>query len=378
MNGPRSLARHAWRRITLRLFASYMVVGLAAVTVLGAAGGFFAVHYFDTHGRQSSGADFEISLLRGLILATLVSLVAAAAVSLFVSRRILEPLGRLMDATSRIADGNYAERVPIVDDYEVTQLAESFNRMAEALAQTEGRRQALIADVAHELRTPLTSIKGYMEALIDGVIPPDPETYTLIGKEADRMYRLVQDLQELSRLEAGQMGLEPGSVSPADLVRSVLARMRPQFEAKGVHLRAEVAQDTGLVWGDADRLCQVLVNLLSNALHHTAAAGQVSVATYNERGRVCISVRDTGVGIAPEHLHQIFTRFYRVDKSRSRLVGGTGIGLTIVKGLVEAHGGTIAVASTPGLGSAFTIALPAYVPFAYGLPVALLPAEHAS
>ena len=114
----------------------------------------------------------------------------------------------------------------------------------------------------------------------------------------------------------------------------------------------------------------MLVNLLSNAVHYTAAGGQVSVATYNERDRVCVSVRDTGVGIAPEHLHQIFSRFYRVDKSRSRLVGGTGIGLTIVKGLVEAHGGTIAVASTPGLGSTFTIALPAYTPFAYGLPLA--------
>jgi histidine kinase len=197
-----------------------------------------------------------------------------------------------------------------------------------------------------------------MEALLDGVMPADQETYTLIYQEADRMYRLVQDLQELSRLEAGQTSLHARPISVADLARGMLGRVRPQFEAKGVYLSGQIAVDTGWVWGDSDRLHQVLLNLLSNALQYTPAGGRVTVRTYNERDRVCIAVQDTGIGIAPEHLGHIFARFYRVDKSRSRRAGGTGIGLTITKHLIEAHGGNIAVASAPDLGSTFTIALP--------------------
>jgi signal transduction histidine kinase len=191
-------------------------------------------------------------------------------------------------------------------------------------------------------------------------MPADQETFTLIYTEADRLYRLVQDLQELSRLEAGQTPLDAHPLSVADLVRSLFARVRPQFEARAVRFSASIAPDTGDVVGDADRLCQVLLNLLGNALQYTPAGGSVHIHTFNERDRVCVSVQDTGIGIAPEHLGHIFSRFYRVDKSRSRLAGGTGIGLTIVKSLVELHGGSIAVASTPGLGSTFTIALPLY------------------
>lgn len=353
-----TLLRGCWRRISWRLFASYLVVGMAAIAVVGFTGVLFAFDYFHNHQGAQSEMDFQRSLLQGLGLAAVVAIATAISVSLFVSRRIVVPIQQLMDASSRIASGSYEERVPIDDDFEITQLAASFNRMAEALEQTEQRRQALIADVAHELRTPLTSIKGYMEALIDGVMPADQEIYTLIYQEADRMYRLVQDLQELSRLEAGQTSLHARPISVADLARGMLGRVRPQFEAKGVYLGGQIAPDTGWVWGDSDRLHQMVLNLLGNALQYTSAGGRVTVRTYNERDRVCIAVQDTGIGIAPEHLGHVFARFYRVDKSRSRRGGGTGIGLTITKHLVEAHGGSIAVASTPELGSTFTIALP--------------------
>src|SRR5437868_1079575 len=192
------------------------------------------------------------------------------------------------------------------------------------------------------------------------------------------MYRLVQDLQELSRLEAGQTVLDARPLAIGDLVRSVVGRVRSQFEAKGVYLNAEVAPDTGWVGGDNDRLHQVLINLLGNALQYTPVGGRVRVVAYNERDRVCVAVQDTGIGIAPQHLGHIFGRFYRVDKSRSRRGGGTGIGLTIVKHLVEAHGGSIAVASAPELGSTFTIALPMLAAVADEVMHSGAPATHAT
>ncbi|HVA89342.1 MAG TPA: HAMP domain-containing sensor histidine kinase [Chloroflexota bacterium] len=362
MTGPRRVARRLWRQITWRLFASYLVVGLVGIGVLALSAAVFSSSYFSAKITGSDLPGFQRSLFQGLVAAMAVAIFTSVAVSLFVSHRIVGPLHQIMDASRRIASGHYEERVPVNDDFEITQLAASFNKMADALAQTESRRQALIADVAHELRTPLTSIKGYMEALLDGVMPADQETYTLIYHEADRLYRLVKDLQELSRLEARQTPLELHPVVVRELVHGVIGRARPQFEAKGIGLTSVVAPEVGMVLGDADRLFQVLLNLLANAVQYTPAGGRVRVTAFNERDQVCISVEDNGIGIAPEYIEQIFGRFYRIDKSRSRLGGGTGIGLTIARHLAGAHGGDIAVASTPGLGSTFTVALPAYTP----------------
>jgi signal transduction histidine kinase len=360
VTGPRTLARRLWRQIIWRLFASYLVVSLVGIGMLAVFAAVLSSGYFSVRFTDADLPGLHRSLFQGIVAAMAVAIGTSVAVSLFVSHRIVGPLHQVMDASRRIASGHYEERVHVQDDFEITQLADSFNKMADALAQTEARRQALIADVAHELRTPLTSIKGYMEALLDGVMPADQETYSLIYSEADRLYRLVKDLQELSRLEAHQIPLELHPVAVLELVHGVIGRVRPQFEAKGVRLVGMVAPDAGFVLGDADRLFQVLLNLLANALHYTPGEGRVQVAAYLERGQVCISVQDSGIGIAPEHLAQIFGRFYRVDKSRSRVAGGTGIGLTIARHLAEAHGGSIAVASTPDLGSTFTVALPSY------------------
>jgi signal transduction histidine kinase len=360
MTGPRTLARRLWRQIIWRLFASYLVVSLVGIGMLAGFAAVLSSGYFSVQFTAADLPGLHRSLFQGLIAAMIVAIGTSVAVSLFVSHRIVGPLHQVMDASRRIASGHYEERVHVQDDFEITQLADSFNKMADALAQTEARRQALIADVAHELRTPLTSIKGYMEALLDGVMPADQETYSLIYSEADRLYRLVKDLQELSRLEAHQIPLELHPVAVLELIHGVIGRVRPQFEAKGVRLVGTVAPDAGFVLGDADRLFQVLLNLLANALHYTPGEGRVQVTAYLERGQVCISVQDSGIGIAPEHLEQIFGRFYRVDKSRSRVAGGTGIGLTIARHLAEAHGGSITVGSTPNLGSTFTVALPSY------------------
>ena len=243
---------------------------------------------------------------------------------------------------------------------ELGQLAERFNQMAEKLHQVESMRRQLIGDVSHELRTPLTAIKGSMEGLMDGVLPATDETYQQIHQEADRLNRLVDDLQELSRVEAGayELDLRPTQIAP--LVETLAKRFRQQFEAKRVGLDLDLPADLPPVLADEHRILQVLTNLTANALQYTPAGGTVTISAARTNGTVQITVRDTGAGIAPEHLSHLFDRFYRVDKSRSRAAGGgSGIGLTIAKYLVEAHGGEIWVESEgKGKGSTFSFTLP--------------------
>ena len=231
--------------------------------------------------------------------------------------------------------------------------------MAEALAETETMRRQLIGDVSHELKTPLASIKGYMEGLQDGVIAPTPETFQLVYHEADRLQRLVHDLQEFSRAEVASAQLDQRPCNPGDLVQAVMARLQPQFVDKGIALACDVPTPLPNVRADADRVGQVLTNLVGNALQYTASGGQVMIRASHVDSVVQFSVQDSGVGLLPEDLTKVFQRFYRVDKSRSRASGGSGIGLTIAHHIVEAHGGKIWVESS-GLnqGSTFSFTLP--------------------
>jgi histidine kinase len=287
-------------------------------------------------------------------------------VSLFVSRRVVEPIQEMMVASQRIADGHYNERVQIQssaspEDFdELAQLGVSFNQMASKLERTESLRRQLIADVAHELRTPLSTIKGSMEGLIDGVLPEEPATYQQIYAEADRLQMLVNDLQELSRVEAGAIELHIQPVSVDDLIDSLRDRIGRQFEEKGVDLETKVPPEMPRVSADEDRIGQVLINLVGNALQYTPPGGVVTLSTALDSDEVNFIIRDTGIGIPPEYLKHIFTRFYRVDKSRSRAGGGSGIGLTISSHLVEAHGGRIwAESAGQNRGSTFIFTLPA-------------------
>jgi len=287
------------------------------------------------------------------------AVLTALAVSLFVTRRIVAPIRAMARASTRIAAGRYDERVPVPSDDELGELAARFNQMADSLARVEQRRRDLIADVAHELRTPLASIAAYMEGLMDGVIPATPETFSRVSRDATRLQRLVDDLQNLSRAESGQVPLHLRRVVVRDLIDAAVGRLRPQFDEKGVRLTAEQAPDDVAVLVDPDRIGQVLVNLLGNALQYTPAGGRVELRVRREQGYVAIAVTDTGIGIATDHLARVFDRFYRVDRSRARASGGSGIGLTIARHLVEAHGGAIRAESAgPGLGSTFTVTLP--------------------
>ena len=308
---------------------------------------------------QQTTQVFQSAMLQALAYSAAAAVLASVAASLIVSTRIVTPLQRLLAASRRIASGQYAERVPVEGDAELRALADQFNVMASALEQTEQRRVTLIGDVAHELRTPLATIEGYTEGLMDGVVEPGPETWALLNDEVGRLRRLAQELGELSRAEAGQLALEPRLVQPAALAQGAIARMGTQFADKGVALVNAVAADLPQVRADADRMVQVFINLLGNALRHTPTGGTVRLSAERAPGAVVFHVDDTGVGIAPEHLPHLFERFYRVDKARARALGGSGIGLTIAKAIVEAHGGTIIVASAGlGRGARFSFTLP--------------------
>jgi two-component system sensor histidine kinase BaeS len=364
-------SRRLPRGLGAKLFLSHFLVVLVAVLTLLMAVLIIApiiLGRFEPAlllgGTDDTPAEaFGQTLLYSLLAAGVVATAAAALVSLFVSRRFVEPLRYVLDATSRIASGRYGERVPVRDADELGELSQSFNAMARALEEAERRRMEVISDVSHELRTPLSTIRGYMEGLAEGVVEPTEETWTLLYAEFERLGRLVDDLRRLSRAEAGQLDLTMAPVSPAEVVRLTVGGMLPLFDEKGVVLKSTVSGDLPSVLADVDRVVQVLSNLLSNALRHTPDGGRVVVeAEASDDDEVTFEVTDTGTGIAPDHLERVFERFYRVDKSRSRgeARGGSGVGLAISRALVEAMGGRIRVES-PGLGEGAT--------FAFTLPV---------
>jgi histidine kinase len=305
-------------------------------------------------------SDYRASFNEALSYAALAAMLVAVVLSLIFSRSIISPVRAMSLATQRIADGHYDERVQVPGADELAQLAMRFNQMAEKLNQVESMRRRLIGDVSHELRTPLTAIKGSMEGLMDGVLPAANETYQQIHAEADRLNRLVDDLQELSRVEARAYELDIRPVEVSSLVRTVTKRLSPQAESKRITLDLELAPDLPHVLADEDRAVQVLTNLTGNALQYTPEGGRITITAKRIGGEVQIAVRDTGISIPPEHLSRIFDRFYRVDKSRSRQSGGgSGIGLTIARALVEAHAGHIwAESAGDGQGSTFIFTLP--------------------
>lgn len=339
--------------VTARLIFSSLMSGM-----MGSAG---MMGMDDMGGMMGSvNLAFGRTLLYSLIIAAVAAMIAAALTGLFVARRITDPLKRMLDATRRISRGNYGERVPVGENDELGALSESLNAMAATLEATEQRRREFIADVSHELRTPLSTLRGYMEGLMDGVVEPSEETWALLYAEAERMRRLVDDLQQLSQAEAGQLSLDRRPNPPQEAVRIATESMLPLFAEKGVELENEVAGDLPSVAADRDRLVQVLANLLNNALRYTQAGGRVTLEAEARSGEVLFKVSDTGVGISSEHLPHVFERFYRVEKSRSREGGGSGVGLAISRALVETMGGEMwAESPGPGKGAAFMFTLPA-------------------
>jgi len=367
----------------VKLFFSYLVIIIVGGIVLATSARFIIPSAFDHHMSNMMGAgmlgpgmmsmnmdsdlyaSFRSVVNEALLKAGVAAFTAAVVVSVFISRQVVAPIQEMKTASQHIAEGHYDQRVRIPGNGSVTnpdelaQLAISFNQMAEKLTQTEKMRRELIADISHELRTPLTTIKGFLEGILDGILEANPETFHQIYSEADRLQKLVADLQEISRVEAGAVQLELERVNLAKQVETVTLRLRPQFEEKGVELKVDAPPNLPEVRADPDRITQVLINLVGNALQYTPSGGQVSVSATKVEDHIQIRIQDTGIGIPTEHLPHVFTRFYRIDKSRSRAGGGSGIGLTIAKHFVEAHHGHIwAESAGSGLDATFTFQIP--------------------
>ncbi len=310
-------------------------------------------------------ADLIIAFRNAVLFSVLFAALGAVGAGVFSSfllwRTIINPLRQVADSSQRIADGRFDERVNVPESSgeAMEKLVTSFNQMTATLEEIEQQRVVLLGNIAHELRTPLTGLKGYLEGLLDGLFPANEETFAWMTQEVDRLGRLVDDIQHLSRIESGQFSLDFQPVDVQLLVQRVVAQLQVQAQSKQIGLHLASASGEVLVQADADRTAQILINLVGNAIRYTPEGGYVKV-TVEENGRFAeISVQDNGIGIPPEALPYLFERFYRVDQSRARASGGSGIGLTISRHLVWAMGGELtAVSDGPDQGSCFTFTLP--------------------
>lgn len=283
-----------------------------------------------------------------LLWASLGGLLLALLLSYLLTRRVLRPLSQMVAATRQVAAGNFTPRVEVVAADEVGELGNAFNRMADSLEKVEKLRKTMVADLAHELRTPLTNLRGYLEGLSDGVIPPQRETFAMLQQEILRLVHLVEDLQQLARADAARAYLDKRELDLAELVDGMLALYRSNFEAKGIEVVCAIDPGAARVCADRDKLLQALRNLLENAWKYTPAGGRLTVAAESFDGGTRVTFANSGAPIDGDDLPYIFERFFRADRSRSRAAGGAGLGLAIVKELVEAHGGRVGADSDAG------------------------------
>jgi signal transduction histidine kinase len=298
------------------------------------------------------------SINRSFLIGGSVAIAIALLLTFILSRRITSPIGALAKAARRLGRGDLSQRVQLSGEGEVAALGQAFNSMAGNLERAEQLRRNMVADVAHELRNPLSNIQGYLEAIGDRVIKPDATTIHSLSEETALLSRLVNELQELSLAEAGELKLVYQAEDITKLVKEAVNPWQPKVTAKEISLSLDLPDNLPLVNIDWQRVNQVMHNLLENAVAYTHKGSAINVAASAKGKWVEVSVSDTGEGIPAQDLPHIFERFYRVDKSRARATGGRGLGLTIAKRLVEAHGGTITVESELGKGSRFSFTLP--------------------
>lgn len=306
--------------------------------------------------------DLEINFLKNLagwsLLAGLLTLLMALAAGVFISKKITRPLHQLSESADCLARGDVTSRAAVEGDEEIAHLAEAFNLMAEKLEETRLIRENLTADIIHELKTPLAILRGHLESLQSGVLPPSEETFISLQDEAIRLSKLVDDLAELNRAETGRLPLKPAPCSLEEILEGLTPLlMQIELEEKKFHL--EVAEGLPRLWVDRERIIQVLINVLGNALAFTPPGGEIVLRAFPEGKGLHLQVADSGPGINRDDLPHVFDRFYRADKSRSRRRGGTGLGLAIARSFVQAQGGQIWAESSPGQGSIFHIVLPA-------------------
>ena len=360
-----------WRLIFTQLAA--LGVGIAIVLfatryfILGSAPEYIRPHLVKLTSAPETLAQVENDLLitvrNSVLLSVLIASIIAIGTSVISSyvlwNDIVFPLQQISASSRRIADGRFDERVGVPNSPEIAGVANNFNQMAAALERVEAQRVTMIGNVSHELRTPLTGLRGYVEGLQDGMFPTNNETYAQMSSEIARLTRLIDDLQDLSRAEAGAIELKPHVFDVQPIISQITNQLQPQALAKSLTLTVDAAQSPIFVLADSDRTAQVLTNLIGNALRYTPEGGMVHVSAENHPSLTKITVTDSGIGIPANDLPYIFERFYRVDRSRSRQSGGSGVGLTISRHLARAMGGDVSAESPgPDLGATFTFSLP--------------------
>lgn len=360
------------RGLATRLLAGQSMVLLAGALTTALVAMLVGPPIFHYHLLQSGHEENTPELVhieRGYLQASLISLgvgllialIAATAVTWFLTRRLRHPLEQMTGAARELSRGHYATRVPDVGSgTELDTLAEAFNAMASRLEGTEDTRRRMLSDLAHELRTPIATLDAYHDGLHDGIADIGPESRAVLAEQTHRLARLADDIDEVSRAEEGRLGLDARPHAVSDLLWAAHDALREPYTDKGVNLLVDTTGSAGLqVSVDRTRIAQVLANLLTNALRHTPPGGIVTLAASRDGGEATLTVRDNGDGIPADQLAHVFERFYRGDTARTRDRSGSGIGLTISKALVDAHGGNITATSDgPGRGAEFTVYLP--------------------
>jgi two-component system sensor histidine kinase BaeS len=340
--------------LRLRLIGLFILLTLAVAAVMIVAVQRFGSEQIMKLAMQSGSSEavaqamFDDYIGRVLLIGAGVGVGLGGLAAWWLLRRILLPLERLMAATRAIASGNLAARVPAAPDPELQRLADAFNQMAASLQRVEELRRSLVEDVAHELRTPLTSLQGYLEAMADGVVEPTPEMLRTVHEEIVRLTRLVEELDRLARGDASEAERAQGEVDLSSVVQRALAIHSPELAARNIRVRVEDAGDLPRLLAEPDAIGQVVTNLLQNAARYTNDGGEVVVSLRADDGWVRCTVENTGAEIPADELPYIWERLYRVDRSRARASGGAGIGLAIVRQIVQAHGGEVGAGSMGG------------------------------
>ncbi len=319
--------------------------------------GYLDVSYYSPFYMNEYDFQFVHALNRILLLVSAFSIVGAVLLGVLMTHSMMRPVRHMVDITEKISEGDYQARISgNVRNREFHDLTQSVNQMAEALEQQETLRKRMLSDIIHELRTPVAGVTAYLEAFLEGVWEPNPKRLQSCYQELERMSLLITDMEQLHQIDDENLKLKKRPVDLLELSEQVRTFFATQF--MNGQLTCSVEGTSAMIHGDPERIQQVLVNLVSNSIKYTPPGGRIRILVENRKAEGVVSVIDTGIGISPEDQKWIFERFYRVDRSRSRKTGGAGIGLSIVKSIVHAHGGTIFVESKIGEGSRFTVILP--------------------